>query len=439
MARPLLLIGDLHLGRQPGRLARVGLDGAALSPIAAWQRAVQFAIDGDVQAVLLAGDVVDQDKDRFEAFGHLQRGVDRLVAHGIAVLGVAGNHDSLALPRLAARIAEFELLGAGGQWQHRALSGIGVVGWSFPTRHHHADPLASPGLREALAAQTAGQPTIGLLHGDLHAQTSPYAPVSARSLADLGLAAWFLGHIHQPSAFSGPSPVGYLGSLVGLDRSETGPRGPWLVTPQADGTVAAEQVPLGPVHWLNLEVDVSAASESPELDDALHTAIEVALAQEAAHNPWIAAGEFSAVGCSIRLAGHVPRPSLVRAFVTGRHAEELVFPMGDVPWVVVDLREITQPTQDLLKLSEERSPVGRLARLIVSLDGGTALPEPIASQLAQFDPSPWLQGGAAPSGRPTERDAAASAALPSDTEAIRAAAVGILDELVAQRLAGEAR
>ena len=66
----ILLVGDIHLGRRPQRLARAELDDRALSPAVAWERTVDLALrsPGAVQAVVLAGDVVDQEKDRFEAW-----------------------------------------------------------------------------------------------------------------------------------------------------------------------------------------------------------------------------------------------------------------------------------------------------------------------------------------------------------------------------------
>ncbi len=77
MAIRLLFIGDVHLGRRPDRMAVAGLDPRRLSPAVAWQRAVELAIQDKVAAVVLAGDLVDEERDRFEAYGYLERGVRR--------------------------------------------------------------------------------------------------------------------------------------------------------------------------------------------------------------------------------------------------------------------------------------------------------------------------------------------------------------------------
>ena len=91
----ILFVGDMHLGRSPSGLSDRVLEAAGLTrqdlgPAEAWRRIVQAALDLDVDAVALAGDLVEGDNARFEAFGHLESGVARLAAAGITVAAVAG-------------------------------------------------------------------------------------------------------------------------------------------------------------------------------------------------------------------------------------------------------------------------------------------------------------------------------------------------------------
>ena len=74
--------------------------------------------------MLLAGDVVEQEDDFYEAYGDLRRGVDRLAAAGVPVLGVSGNHDVQVLPRLADAVPGFRLLGRGGAWEARDVADL---------------------------------------------------------------------------------------------------------------------------------------------------------------------------------------------------------------------------------------------------------------------------------------------------------------------------
>ncbi len=136
----ILCIGDMHLGRRPGRLPEAIKErGQALGPAAALARAVDLAIEQDVSAVLFAGDLVEHEDDFFEAYGLLRRELERLTAADIHILAVAGNHDTKVLPELADKLPEMCLLGRGGEWQSVCLSNkqgeqLRVLGWSFPTR-----------------------------------------------------------------------------------------------------------------------------------------------------------------------------------------------------------------------------------------------------------------------------------------------------------------
>ena len=171
--------------------------------------------------MLLAGDVVDRDDDFFEAYRALEAGVTRLAQAGIAVIGVAGNHDVKVLPRLANHIPQFRLLGTDGTWEShkidRAGETLAIWGRSFPRARATANPLQDK------TFDREDHVTLGLLHCDRDAGAeSPYAPVTGQELARAGLDGWLLGHIHKPDALAVPSPNGYLGSLTGMDRGETG-------------------------------------------------------------------------------------------------------------------------------------------------------------------------------------------------------------------------
>ena len=250
----ILAIGDVHLGTAcsgvPDDVWALGIEPDEISPAAALESAVTYAIEQEVVAVLFAGDVVESTNARYEAMVPLENGVRRLDDAGIQILAVAGNHDVEALPRLASLIDGFTLLGEGGTWESRMIVRDGtpvaeVIGWSFGERQVRLSPVAQL-LREPLERASTAIPRIGLLHADLDASGGSYAPVRQSELDDAGCDAWLLGHIHKPSieGLSGAErpPSGYLGSLVGLDPSESGPHGPWLVRLQDGGRPVVEQV-----------------------------------------------------------------------------------------------------------------------------------------------------------------------------------------------------
>ena len=298
----LLCVGDVHLGRQPARLPAELADeirASELGPGAAWRLTVDLALRDEVDAVLLAGDVVEQEDDFYEAYGDLRRGVDRLAAAGVRVLAVSGNHDVQVLPRLADAVPGFQLLGRSGVWEVERVAGrdgrsVQVLGWSFPERRVSTSPFAAHALP---ALDPAAGPVVGLLHCDRDAAGSPYAPVRSAELADAPADAWLLGHIHKPDRLAPPRPIGYLGSLTGLDPGEAGPRGPWRLE-YTGPEIALEHLPLAPLRWEEVEVTLDGIESA---EDAHALAVS---ALDTLHER-LATERFRprAVGCRLRFTG----------------------------------------------------------------------------------------------------------------------------------------
>ncbi len=143
MPTRLLAIGDIHLGRMSRRLPEA-VDPSELTPAAALRQAVQTARSQDVSAVLLAGDVADQDHDLYRALAILSEELAPLADAGIPIFAVAGNHDHKVLPRLEKALPALRLLGRGGTWETVTIDGPGgpvnLLGWSFPARRHASSP-----------------------------------------------------------------------------------------------------------------------------------------------------------------------------------------------------------------------------------------------------------------------------------------------------------
>jgi DNA repair protein SbcD/Mre11 len=278
----ILAIGDIHLGTAcsgvPDQITAWGLDPRDLSPAAALKLSVDFAIKQKLDAVLFAGDVVESTNARFEAILPLEEGIRRLLGAGIQVMAVAGNHDVEALPRLAALIDGFVLLGAGGQWEARVITKnhapiAEVIGWSFGERFVRQSPVAQL-LAGSLETPPSPIPRIGLLHADLDASGGYYAPIKQTELDNTGYDAWLLGHIHKPSlenlsAPTGARPSGYLGSLIGLDPSETGPHGPWIIAVSNSGQLQLRQIPLAPLRWDYVSVSIDGLENVEDVPDRL--------------------------------------------------------------------------------------------------------------------------------------------------------------------------
>jgi exonuclease SbcD len=400
MSTRLLFVGDIHLGRQPDRLVDVGPDTSALAPAEAWKRVVTHAIDNTVSAVVLAGDVVDNDRDRFEAYGHLERGIQRLASAGIPVIAVAGNHDGIVLPRLAKSLGHsgFKLLGAAAKWERIELGSdppVDLLGWSFPSRHWRTNPLHAQGLAESITGRRPDAALLGVLHADLGGGSSPYAPVSAAELDQQSeVDGWFLGHIHQPDNLRTQRPIGYLGSLVGLDRGETGARGPWLVTVEGRGLISAQHVPLGPVHWETAQVDVTDMPEDPTgAEDFLRTCVQEHFMVMRRDRPQLTETALRVVAVSITFTGRPKTGPHIRDFIERFTPATFCFEHGSQTWAAAKLTDRTRAPVDLQRLMAQNNPLGVIASVVHALENDLVVPPELATlvsaQMAPFTTGDW--------------------------------------------------
>lgn len=346
----LLAVGDIHLGRTPAGLP-TALDAHKLGPATAWSRCVDAAVAHETAAVLLAGDVVDRNRDFFLAYGDLKAGIERLAEAGIPVLAVAGNHDTHVLPRLAGEIDSLILLGEGGRWQFHTIDDeVTIAGWSFPAEHVRTSPV------EDLEAADTGLPVIGLLHCDRNAGLSPYAPVSSAELAAAPVDGWLLGHIHQPDELSRGTPNGYLGSVSALRASETGARGPWLITVD-HRIIRAGHLPLAPLRYDHLEIDAANLAVPDELEGA------IAGAAEARAEHLVRADTApDALGLRVRVTGASDYGPVLAELAKTLSEHNAPWSHAGVHLFVHRVEVEVVPEVDLDTLARHDSPAGLLAR-----------------------------------------------------------------------------
>jgi len=422
----LFCAADLHLGRVPSRLpSDLPVARGELGPAAAWRALVDACLQEGADALLLAGDVVDDPRDLYEAYADLEAGARRLIRAGVEVLAVAGNHDVRALPRLAESLPGVRLLGAGGRWEAATVgSGPGavrVVGWSFPSEHVDASPLDDS--LAALVRAPGPSTTVGLLHADLDQASSRYAPVRGSELSAIPVAAWLLGHVHVPGRFDGPAPVGYLGSLSAGDPGEAGRRGAWLLTSDG-GRLRFEHRALSPLRYETIEVDLAGATPdavAPRVIRSVRDRLE-RLADASG-----AAAGLRVVAVRIRLIGRVERPAAIRALLAEQDPRALRVEHRGVHAFVHDVAVRLRPAVDVGRLAQANDPIGIAARTLQTLRGG---PSPARASLVREARGRLAQ----------VRDRAAFAPLdapPLGDEAIverlEAAAARVLDHLLAQR------
>ena len=387
----IMATGDLHIGRAPSRLPEsLSQRADELGPSAVWNLMVEQAIEKDVKAVVLAGDVVEEESDFFEAYRILDEGIRRLVRGGIKVFAVAGNHDVRVLPRLADQIDDFHLLGRGGEWESCTLQedteSLTLHGWSFNTEKVIDNPL-----REFHSRRGAGV-NLGLLHCDRDQSGSVYAPVSSAELKSAGLDCWLLGHIHVPERLTPELPIGYLGSAVGLDPGEPGDRGPWLLELAKGRITAIEHFLIAPLHWDRLTVDVSSIQEPEDVRGLLLKRID-----ELSRDLTARALPPAAAGLRVEFTGRSDLRGRIQELFESQHEalENLYSGEGRTQFFIERLSYSIQPALDMADLARRSDPPGLLARQLLKLEGEPEDPErrellaKARARLAEQAAKPW--------------------------------------------------
>ena len=178
-------------------------------------------------------------------------------------------------------------------------------------------PGSIPAPGRSLASSTA----TGMRPG---APTLRFAPPSS---ADAPVDAWLLGHIHKPDRLAPPRPIGYLGSLTGLDPGETGPRGPWSLEFSGPEPVL-EHLPLAPLRWEEVTVALDGLESEDDVParavaalDTLHESLAAerffpprGRLPSPIHRPYRAPASRRTLACGRRSPSLSPPPRRNRVF-----------------------------------------------------------------------------------------------------------------------------
>jgi DNA repair exonuclease SbcCD nuclease subunit len=271
MAFRFLHLADLHLdtnfGGRPETRERL-----RAATREAFERAVDYAIEHRLHAVLAAGDLYDDVILSLKTQLWLVAQVRRLASEGIWFLAGCGNHDPGAPNLRAANLGLEVEASEADDWRRRvhlfrrpAPEAIRVTdrdgnAVAIVVGAGHASAAEAGNLAAAFPEVDEPLPVVGLLHTHVataHASEGHdrYAPSTAADYERLAYSYWALGHIHIRQQAVAGLPVFYAGNLQGRNPRETGEKGGYVV--EAHPRAAAEPafVPFAPVRWERLGID----------------------------------------------------------------------------------------------------------------------------------------------------------------------------------------
>jgi len=233
------------------------------SQMKAFKKAIDLALEENIHAVLIAGDLFDNERLSFATERFLLEQIGRLNEANIPSVYVTGNHDPGAGNCRAQSInwpPNFHLLASPDPEEvmikdssnHNVGRVLGA-GHDNPTEGRNLVPRFPP-------AGQSGIPSVGLLHTFVTTAKSAeqhdrYAPCSSLDLESRNYSYWALGHVHEYQKVTGEVDAWYPGILQGRHPGETGPKGGLIVTIPDQGAPTVEFHTLSSAVWETVVLD----------------------------------------------------------------------------------------------------------------------------------------------------------------------------------------
>lgn len=240
----------------------------------AFQEAISLAINHQVDALLIAGDLFDNETLSFSTEKYLLQQLEKLHQVGIRVFYTPGNHDPYGSNYRLSRIpwpANVHIYKQADPETVSLKDDQGEVK-AYIVGAGHEGSREKRNLAQEFPQAEGDIPFIGVLHTYVGGyqeigEHERYAPCSVRDLLAKNYAYWALGHIHQGQVVHEDPFVVYAGSLMGRNIREEGIKGAYLVEIEGKNVVQAKFIPLASVCWLQVTLaDLANITQLKELE-----------------------------------------------------------------------------------------------------------------------------------------------------------------------------
>ena len=225
----------------------------------AFQNIVKLALQEEVEAVLIAGDIYDGSDRSLQAQLKFRRELQKLSEAGIDTFIVHGNHDPLDSWSTSLDWPERVHIFSGTQVECRPVTKNGTV-----KAYVHGISYSQREVKENLVKKfdraNSEYFSIGLLHANAGHQDghANYAPCSIDDLVSKNMDYWALGHIHRFQILRESNPaVVYSGNTQARHIREIGEKGCCLVTLHKKATPEIQFIPIDVVRYVHSELDLS--------------------------------------------------------------------------------------------------------------------------------------------------------------------------------------
>ncbi|MFK8080186.1 MAG: exonuclease SbcCD subunit D [Granulosicoccus sp.] len=303
---------------------------------------VEQAIEQQVAAVLIAGDLFDGAARSAKTAAFLLAEIGRLEKVGIRVFYIKGNHDAEnPLTGETTLPDNVHVFGGDGGMEQLPGSDVWIHGVSF------SEKTAEKSLLGQFSTPIPEAVNIGMLHTSLNGSASHdvYAPCTVQDLIDTGFNYWALGHIHKRQVHNKAPWIVMPGIPQGRDIGEPGPQTATLITID-EGTITTSEFPTSSIEFTTVHLDVSGLLDATALQGLAREALEDLLSSLKSGNAVV----------RVRLHGQNPLRwqwlrdreqwtetlNLLCRETERLWLEKLIFNIGDTPESVTDKSALTE-------------------------------------------------------------------------------------------------
>ena len=215
-------------------------------------KAIDTALDRNVDLVLIAGDTFDSAHPSPQSQLFFSREIKRLTDQKIQVVMILGNHDYLnPNEMLLPQTPYFKLLGSNEEVEEfesktKEDFRYTVVGFSYQHNHIETDKISE-------FPKKGDNFTIGLMHAGAKTTTNyqnVYAPFTTAEIKDLNYNYFALGHIHLRQTLSEDPLIVYSGNLQGRHINEQGSKGVYIgIVDETTKKVSLDFIETAPIIW----------------------------------------------------------------------------------------------------------------------------------------------------------------------------------------------
>ncbi|MGI6587385.1 MAG: metallophosphoesterase family protein [Peptococcia bacterium] len=249
----------------------------------AFRAGVDLALSSGCHALLISGDLFDNQTLSFTTEKFLLTEMQRLAQGQVQVFYATGNHDPSGSKYRVKQILWPDNVHIFSQCIPESYPLINSEGQTIAmiVGAGHENSKESENLASSFPeARNYDVPFIAVLHALVtgssgEAEHERYAPCTLLDLKEKGYVYWALGHIHQRGVLSESPYIVYPGNLLGRNPRENGTKGAYLVEIDDYGQVKIDFYPLAPLCWYDLTINNLAEADNLEkLEQLIIRAVE---------------------------------------------------------------------------------------------------------------------------------------------------------------------